>query len=67
MPTVEELLRRAEEYRRLAPTCTTPGLSELLLSLADDMERAAGKLGGTMTVQQQQQVQPDQDKDPEKK
>jgi len=64
MPTVQELLRQAEEYRRLAVSCTTPGLSELLLTIAGDMERAAARLNATTSIQQQQQIQPNKnDKD----
>lgn len=47
MPAAEELLQRAAEFRRLAPTCTTPGLSELLLTLASDLERDAAKVAQT--------------------
>jgi hypothetical protein len=60
VPTVEELLRQAAEYRRLAPGCTTPGLAEMLLTLAGDLEHAAAKLGQTTTVQQQQIQPPEQ-------
>jgi len=51
MPTVEELLRRAAEYRRIAPHCTTPGLTAELLALAADLERAA-EPAPTTTVDQ---------------
>jgi hypothetical protein len=47
MPTVEELLRRAAECRRIAPHCTTPGLTEELLAIAADLEHAA-KLAQTV-------------------